>query len=193
MHDVTQCPEYLWALDALHHPTAYDWSFQGFGFVRAYLDEAKAWRLHIWDPAARKPGATLIHNHPWDLRSWIIAGELHNQRYEVSQGDPTHEELLIRPGYDTAVLQPRPPVCLVAKPLEVYRPGDRYEQRWDEIHETSSPGIAVTVVHRDRAGRPDEATVYPELGTPWVDAKPHGITLEEAEPWIDRALTALAR
>jgi hypothetical protein len=61
--------------------TKLEWTVQGFGMMRTYLDEAKRYRLNIWDPDLRVAGCSIIHNHPWHLTSLICSGTMMNVRY----------------------------------------------------------------------------------------------------------------
>lgn len=66
-----------------------DWTVQGFGMLRCYLDSDKRFRLNIWDDRLAVPHVSVIHDHPWSFDSWIINGIFHNQRFEeASHGMP---------------------------------------------------------------------------------------------------------
>src|SRR6266702_4521226 len=56
------------------------WQLQGMGMFRLYL--TKEWRLHLWDDRFKVPNVTMIHDHPWDFDSYILAGKLTNQVYQ---------------------------------------------------------------------------------------------------------------
>jgi hypothetical protein len=164
------------------------WTVQGFGFLRTYFgpsDAPKKFRLNLWDHHLTVPNVSTIHDHPWDLKSVIVAGEIINQRYLmpwVSSSDvfpnPTHAFTTIKTGegggleksaFRSCVLEPKRP--------EPYQPSDVYHQAADEIHETFFADGTVTL--NEREGDTEHARVFWPWGTHWVDAMPRPATREE--------------
>lgn len=185
-------PPQVLAAEILRKPWNYRWSFQGFGFYRTYLTEDRVWRLHVWDTDLRKPGVTTIHNHPWGLISWVIAGKLLNQRYRVTGRDDVglpYREVMIRPGDQAHLLSEYRDVSLHPYTKEAYWSGAHYRQRWDEVHETNAKRGTVTLVKRIFGSHlPDEAKVYCPGDSEWVDAAPYDVEYDEAEDTFRLAL-----
>lgn len=190
--------------DALTDPHQREWSLQGFGMMRLCLDDAREWRLHVWDSRYRKACVDSIHNHPWDFQSRVLSGALVNRRYLVhpfgwDDGEggperPTHWQTEILCGEGASTVGERVPVVLEEQPLEIYvgKPGmnfptpfvqpkvSDYSQRWDEVHDTEYLDGTVSIVRRSfsREDR-DHALVYVPDFREWVDAEPRPATEEE--------------
>lgn len=166
----------------LQNPDRHEWTLQGFGMLRTYLDDG--WRLHVWHNEYAVPGVTTMHDHPWNFDSLVVAGVLVNQRYQLIRAGhrpPTHMMRTIKPGIGLKVLEEDEPVQI--RPVgerEVYLSGDRYRQLANEIHiSTPFPGT-VTLVHRQRVGDDVARTFYP-CGESWVSGEPRAATAEEAQ------------
>ena len=73
--------------EIIRNPLIYPgWSLQGFGMLRLYL--TKEIRLHVWDTAYQVPNVSLLHDHPWDFTSVVIAGCMENRLYSQGHGTP---------------------------------------------------------------------------------------------------------
>jgi hypothetical protein len=175
--------------------TTREWTVQGFGFLRTYFgppDAPKQFRLNLWDSEFTVPNVSVIHDHPWDFKSLIVAGETGNQRYLISKlkslGAPTHAVTTITCGvegkgakytsWDACVLTP--------EPFEHYYAGHVYAQRAREIHETKFLDGSVTL--NERVGDTQHARVFWPWGTHWVDATPRPATSEEVSTAVNRSL-----
>jgi hypothetical protein len=171
-----------------------EWSVQGFGFLRTYFgpaDAPKKYRLNLWDKRFKVPNVSTIHDHPWAFRSLIAAGQFANLRYTSHipglRETPTHTFTTIKTGEGGGLEQSRWCHCaLVPKPLEYYKPGDTYEQRADEIHETLYLDGAVTL--NERTGDTEHARVFWDYGTDWVDAMPRPATRAEVSDAVSYSL-----
>jgi hypothetical protein len=174
-----------------------EWSVQGFGFLRTYFgpaDAPKAFRLNLWDRRFKVPNVSTIHDHPWDFKSIIVAGQFANLRYEMEhlpiQIKPvicTHAFTTIRTGEGGGQEKDAINSCvLVPKPIEYYIPGDTYHQRADEIHETLFLDGAVTL--NERIGDTEHARVFWPYGTDWVDAMPRPATRAEVSDAVSYSL-----
>lgn len=179
-------------MEILHNPLDHQWTLQGFGMLRLYLDDEEVRRLHIWDPDMANADVSTIHNHPWDFTSEIMIGALANQRYLITNGPPTHMLGEIRTGEGGGRLDDDPAfVTLESQRMEIYRPGDSYSQTADEIHE-SFPGSGTTTVITRKFTKPrDHARVCWPVGTPWVTAEPRPATEAEIRHFVRLALLAL--
>lgn len=171
----------------LDHPQSFSWTTQGFGMIRTYLDSGKRWRLNIWDDRLAIPNVSLIHDHPWSFRSFIIAGRLTNQRYRIVAGDPTHQFHSILTGEGGGPVE-TPSFCRLEKTVtEVFGPGETYAQSLDQIHETSYLRGTITLNDRTPPTKTHTARVFWPVGQPWVDAMPRTATNDEVINAIDAA------
>lgn len=171
-----------------------EWTVQGFGFLRTYFGPAetpKKYRLNLWAHRFSVPNVSTIHDHPWDFKSVIVAGNFANQRYSIRstppRTNPTHTYTTIKTGVGGGLLREEQKDCtLVACPLEGYHPGDTYQQRAHEVHETLFTDGAVTL--NERIGDTEQARVFWPYGTDWVDAFPRPATRDEVNDAVHTSL-----
>lgn len=175
------------------------WHAHGIGMLRTYIDSEqygdRQWRLNLWHRSLINDGISTMHDHPWPFVSFIVAGEIRNMRYVRAFGNaPAAVEMMegkitCGPGFNGMKPDPQR-VRLLQQPIEIYRPGDRYEHRPDEIHDTYAVDGTITLIHRGEA-RPDcEASVFWPVGVPWGDAT-RPFDAAEARLVIDHALAML--
>lgn len=169
------------AITVLEHAAAHDWSVQGFGMMRIYFGDDRRFRLNVWDPSLAIPRVSLIHDHPWDFKSWILGGYFENQRFIEDGYGRIYNWMYLEPGEQGGPRSERQVTKLREAAVERYFPGDTYEQRVDEIHASYYGEGAVTL--NDRTGRrnDDRARVFWRDPWDWVDAKPRPATPEEIE------------
>lgn len=179
----------LLAKHAIDHPHWFEWTTQGFGMVRCYLDPDHEWRLNIWHTGLHN-GASLIHDHPWDFTSWVLAGVLQNRRYTI-QDDPFgswHQWGIITPGPGNGTISHGGIVRLTSTgSMETYRSGEMYSQKANEIHETAFRDGTVTLNRRRRVGE-DKARIFWPVGTEWVNANVHDASVAEIRLAVDAAM-----
>lgn len=166
----------------LEHPLGFDWTVQGFGFIRTYFGDKRV-RLNVWDPALTFNSVSTIHDHPWAFQSWVISGQFFNQRYVEELGSiasflaPTHNFGVLHTGVDGGMTAERGTARLIACRREAYLVGDTYRQAADEIHRSEfSPG-AVTI--NERLGDTERARVFWPIDEEWKDAMPRYATEKE--------------
>jgi len=181
----------LAVLAILDNATNYEWSVQGFGVLRLYI--RRVGRLHVWDSALRYPNVSMIHNHSWDLRSDVVFGHLQNTRYNetswlpgMSNPEPFCKQRLVT-GYKTHMVSPVEHVELSHYPVEIYLPGDVYQQRAHEIHCTNAADGTVTLMARNEDENGQADVYWPRSGT-WGTAKPRPATREEIEATVAKVL-----
>jgi len=169
------------ATDVLRDPLAREWSLQGFGMLRTYLNSHD--RLHVWDSRYRAPAVSTIHDHPWDFKSVVVSGVLANHRYvlaDASEGEGTHLSSSIKCGPGGGLVGEPRHVTLVRLGLpQVFRAGSVYRQRAAEIHETNATDGTVTIVRRSFLSDSDHAVVAWPIGREWGSAEPRPATREE--------------
>lgn len=174
----------------LREGLASKWQFQGFGWLRLQLSETV--RLHVWDPREAVPNVSVIHDHPWNFSSQVVAGWMHNQRYTIVPHvwgqQVTHLMAPIRPGVNAKLIGEAVPVSLVpSAEHEVIGPGQIYVQRADELHHSMPVPGTVTICDRLRVGE-DVARVCWPLGSEFVSAEPRRATPEEVDRIINYSL-----
>lgn len=179
--------------DVLDHPFEHAWTIQGLGMLRTYLDPWEVERLHIWDTGTAVEDVSTIHDHPWDFRSRIVAGEIRNQRFVIDGSELAAEFLTakIRCGAGGGLISDPVPVRICSEGVERYGPGDQYSQRAPELHESFPSRGAVTVISREFRTDRDVATVCWRTGE-WVSAEPRPATRAEVEHFIGLARAVLA-
>lgn len=178
------------------------WTLQGLGMLRLYIDRDKKHRLHVWDDryiATPKPSE--LHTHPWHMYSYIVAGEIHNERFvrETEETYATHPhgslpvqtwmEQTILCGTGGGLCDTKPEmVWLVQGNEELYGEGRVYKQRADEIHRSRPLRGTVTVVSRGMLDDTDHASVFWPTGQEWITAEPRPATPEEVYDICSNAL-----
>lgn len=168
-----------------------NWTIQGFGFLRTYFgtkDNPKKYRLNLWDNRFTIPNVSTIHDHPWDFKSVIVAGEFLNQRYELNEkGEPTHNYTILKTGENGGLTKTEPKACmLIPKHEEFYLPGNIYSQKANEIHETKFTNGSVTL--NERVGDTEHARVFWTYGADWVDDMPRIATKDEVKKAVETSL-----
>jgi hypothetical protein len=108
--------------------------------------------VHMW-PAERDvaaPTTSPMHSHSWDLLSYVLYGEVHNETLEVTDApdDPTHRVFEVRSLGDVDEIHATPQLVRPAvSALDVHRPGAAYTLRAGEFHVTDvPPGRAAATV-----------------------------------------------
>lgn len=159
-----------------------DWSVQGFGMLRTYLDSDKRYRLNIWDSSLAIPDVSIIHDHPWHFTSWVLNKGIKNVRYYITDSSwgVLYKHLTNGGSFESFVR-------MHEGVPENYLPGDCYMQEANEIHATFPDDGCVTVNERVRVGG-DTARVFWRANTHWVDAKPRVATNKELRNVLERTL-----
>lgn len=174
----------------LEHATSFSWSLQGLGMLRLYLSQSL--RLHVWNSEYAVPNVSRLHTHPWNFDSYVVAGNLTNNRYQQVAIDELPQgqlRIIKRPWvefYRQQILC-GPGGCLMDDPTKVflehvgaehYGYGCTYGQEASEVHDTVAANGTVTLVTRQFLPDKDHAYVYWNDGE-WVSAEPRPATSEE--------------
>jgi hypothetical protein len=166
---------------------SYDWTVQGFGFIRTKI--ANVGRIHIWDSRLATSLVSTAHTHPWDLDSTIISGELINCRFgESNQYGIPYIKQSIATGEGGGLIDEPESVYLSYEPLEILLPYSEYHQDANEIHRTIAQDGTVTLLTRKQGPPLEKAIVYWPFGTTWVSAEPRPAQQWEVDQTIDYAL-----
>ena len=175
----------------LYNCRQYDWTVQGFGMLRTYIDKDKVFRLNVWDQSLKVQGVSTIHDHPWDFMSWIISGVVTNIRYDEglnAVGKP-HDYMLIKTGIGGGPRSSAGFVRLMPYETEHYIEGDSYTQVANEIHESQFINGTVTLNRRTKRGDGEHARVFWPTGEQWIDAMPYEASESVMNRVISHALT----
>ena len=175
-------PDHYRIEEALNAVTTWEdreWSFQGFGMFRTYLDPLKVWRVNVWDPRTAVPGVSTIHDHPWHFKSWVLAGMFQNVRYAYHPHGDLYSWSVIETGEGGGPDGESGVMPLLRLPVETYHPRAVYRQHNREIHESMPTAGCVTLNKRERVDDGEHARVFWPHGTEWVDAEPRPATLAE--------------
>ena len=169
----------------LENAEHFEWTLQGFGMLRTYLSDEI--RLHVWDSRYATENVSLLHDHPWDFASLIVAGELRQHRYVVAAEGETFQFSTIQCGPGGCMKAEPQPVVLRRLPEEHYTAGAVYLQRAAEIHESRPADGTVTLISRAFKKDTEHARVFWREGEHWVSAEPRPATADEV-----RAITRYA-
>lgn len=165
----------------LEHPESTDWTLQGFGMLRCYLEPEL--RLHVWDSRFRFADVSDLHTHPWDFHSLVVAGVVRNQRFrEVTKweaGHPSYRRQTIRCGEGGGLCGAPEDVRLEGSRFEVLEEGATYTQTAREIHRSVPEDGTVTIIEREFKDDTEHAYVY--FHGEWVTAESRPATEEEIE------------
>lgn len=177
---------------ALNNDHPFEWSLQGFGMLRCYLDPEKQFRLHIWDPARAAYEVSTLHNHPWDFTSVIISGEVADRTYLVREVDlatrNTHWRQRIQCGEGGGLCGGRQGVQVRPLQTNLYRNGATYGHVAETVHESIPSAGAVTLIRRHFHPDTEHADVLWPVDKVWVSAEPHPATKDEVEHFTRLAL-----
>ncbi len=185
----------LLSTENLRH--AYSWRHHRLGMLQGEINDEL--RIHIWHPALVVPWANplrAVHDHRFDLVSYIAVGVLGDQPYDVREDDgwvdvdeQQHRGWKLTSMYAIAHAKVQTETQSDVKKLgrvwarphkarELTR-GDVYSIQRRAFHTTLVSGLAITVVHRSNfdndpariLGSGDESGIIKPDGTPFVTIK----------------------
>lgn len=170
--------------EILAHPESHEWTIQGFGMLRTWLDPEGNNRLHIWDiETAYENTPSTVHTHPWDFQSRIYFGHLQNQRYTRDEYGNPYKWAEILTGRGGGLISGENTITLSADNPEEYEPGGKYFQYAEEIHESYPAAGTVTVIQR-RFLHNRHATVFWSANSEWATAEPRLATETEVRHFL---------
>lgn len=195
----------------LDKPLAYRWTVRGSGRVLR-LDLTEQVCLHIWRPSMAVQGVSVIHDHTWDLRSVVVCGSLVNRVYEEVGGfagsfsmvapalavPPVSNDVNIGMfvqqgivcGEGGGLTGDSHTVYLAVREETLVSPGESYEDKHTDIHETLPMEGTITLVERtvitDRNPR-----VFWRSGEARRDIPPRQASSQEILGFISIALPLL--
>lgn len=175
----------------LENPLTREWSLQGFGMLRTYLD--KEVRLHIWDSRYKVDEVSEIHTHPWHFDSLVVAGQVQNLRYwrvpSYRHDSMLFNKQLIKCGVGGCMVGSPTVEALAIASREVFIAGETYRQSAKEIHQSLPEDGTVTIVRRQFLDDEDHAYVFFPHSEKWVSAEPREATAEEVSNICQNALS----
>ncbi len=113
------------------------------GFILCKLSEEgrKKIRLHIWPSSnerVQKP-VWLIHDHLFDLKSWVLSGAIENTEYEVTNSSPNFSVYQASYDQDKSILHRTvKKICIREKSKSVVRTGGIYKVASGVLHQSIS-------------------------------------------------------
>lgn len=171
--------------DILEHAADHDWRMQDIGVLGLWLDAEKRSRLHVWTPDDAV-GEPLVHDHPFDFTSTVIAGELVNTRYVEDPRGREYVRERYTPGKEDDRRADTVRLVGVSETLGV---GARYHQVASELHDSRQVPGTVTVLHFDEVFDDlPELTTCRQPDSPWISGGARSATRDEI-----RRITAMAR
>ena len=170
----------------LESPFELDWSIQGLGMLRLYLNEST--RLHIWDDRYKVESVSEMHTHPWDFKSTIIVGHLANTIFiEDTKSESVYNKQKIFCGVGGGLVEEPSQVNLRLWKVEFYEERESYVETANEIHVSNPSRGTVTLVRRHFLEDKDHAYVYWDSGD-WVSAEPRKATHDEIADICENSL-----
>jgi len=162
-------------INILTQPLEYEWSVQGLGMMRTYLNETQ--RLHLWHSSIAIHGATTLHDHAWNFTSEIIFGCMKQARSVVVDagssitGTPWMKQRVLC-GEGGGVVGEPEELLLGGGPMESYYAGDTYRLEASEIHNPFPMNNTVTIITREFLEDRDHANVFYPKGGEFGSAEP---------------------
>jgi hypothetical protein len=153
-------------------PLSFKWRRHGIGFIKAYLNEERTKRVHVFHKRFLTPGITIHHTHPWHLFSEVLKGNLVNTRFRKQGISSCRFMEGVISCCDFKGVEGEPvEVGLLSDAPEIYTDTNGYYFQWsDEIHMTEATDGTVTVVTLVPAKEEGKARVYWPVGSEYVNA-----------------------
>ncbi len=127
-------------------------------------------RLHIWPRGENRGQDTTcqIHDHIFDLTSWVLLGLIENTNFEPSDTGKTYSRYRAEYIGDASILLKTLDTCtLAASDPQTYPAGSRYEILAGQLHESrrldDSPAVTILVTRDVSKTAP---SVFGPLGGP---------------------------
>ena len=179
------------------------------GFVQFDLTKWGNFRLHIWPdtPIPAQKTSHPIHDHSFDMQSYIIAGELTNELYRFELGIPGGSAEVFKGcggisykiyqaarigGSDTVLDEVDGiPGHLVMTSSKTYRPGDRYSMKRGVLHNSVPNGLVATIMEKIKPDKEYSPRIaVPEGVQPDNDFRRESVDEEMLWEFIRRGLEA---
>jgi hypothetical protein len=172
----------------LRNPHDREWTLQGFGMLRTYLDDKHEYRLHVWSEEHAVDKVSTIHTHPWDFSSTIVAGHLKDIAYKRVQDHNRMLEQQILGGEGGGLKGDPIEVGLLTTTVLTLSEGSSYSHNAADIHESRPADGTVTLIKRCFGPDVDHASVFWNKRETWVSAEPKPATWFETHKITQNAL-----
>ncbi len=150
------------------------WRHHGLGMLQAELSEEL--RIHIWHPKLRtipEDGYRDVHDHRFDLTSYVAFGEIIDTPVDVFFTDPYGNlgtdttkawSIVNAKAQERGEVHVKPLGAVSVRTSEsvVYKGGASYSIARGRFHRTKVDGLALTLIHRGNFGE-DQARVLGEI------------------------------
>src|SRR6266576_5021233 len=162
----------------LSSPYDLEWQVQGLGMLRTYLSKER--RLHIWYERLKYKNVSEMHTHPWNFRSYVVAGVVRNFKYlpTLKEHGTEFYRQTIKCGVGGGLVGDPVKVNLISDLPEEFKEGETYFEKAPEIHLSVPSDGTVTMVKREFLDDVDHAYVFWKEGE-WGSAEPREATKEE--------------
>jgi hypothetical protein len=136
------------------------WHPLGFIFCKLSQEGERKIRLHIWpnnNDRMQKP-SWLIHDHVFDLKSWVIAGKIENIEYTVTDKKPNYS--VYSAGYekDSSVLyRTDRQICINEGKRSLVRSGEVYSVLSGVLHQSVSLSEATSLTVCETIDQPNRS------------------------------------
>ena len=161
----------------LEHAEDYAFTMQDIGLLGLRLDDTREYRLHVWD-ASDGVGDPVIHDHPFDFTSTVIAGEMTNTRYEEDPaGVEYRRERYVPPNEDAR----RADTVRLSGTATTHTAGSSYLQLAHELHDSRQLPGTVTIIRRTFEKDARELTVCGRGEAAWVSGESRRATPDEVK------------
>jgi hypothetical protein len=167
----------------LEHPDGYDWRMQDTGLLGVRLDDHREHRLHVWGPMY-SVGEPVVHDHPYDFTSIVVAGEMTNTRYVEDPSGTEYQRVRYTPPDEGARTTDS---VRLSSTASVLRAGEEYSQLAHELHDSRQVPGTVTIIRMSFCDTP-ALTVCTAADAPWVSAQARPPTPDELRTITEAAL-----
>jgi hypothetical protein len=161
----------------LEHAHDYPWRISDIGLLGLRLDEQRVFRLHVWYPEAGPVPGAVIHDHPFDFVSSVVAGQLTNTRYHLDASGVEYVRTRYEPGFEDDRTSD---TVRLSGTAETYGEGDEYAQQAHELHDSRQLPGTVTVI-RQTPTDVRRLTVCQAHDAPWVSGQARPATSDEVK------------
>lgn len=158
------------------------------------LDLGNDARLHIWNIDNQVKDVSIIHTHPWNFKSYVIAGSMKNINYkefsDSSEGIDTFRHKIIT-GKNAHPITDPVRINLKIDSYNTYNEGDSYYQNMDIPHKPKFTNGTVTLIQRDSRLSENVAFSYSDAKfgkDRWISVALRLATKEEIQKTVDYTL-----
>lgn len=175
------------------------WRHHGLGMLQRELSEHT--RVHVWHPSlVRVPdgGYRQIHDHRFDLQSFVVLGSIRDTSFEVTPADPRYgadtkmwaiKHAKMQDGDDCTFLGE---VNVEKREEVILSAGSVYRIPRGDFHSSSIGVLTITIVHRSNFGEAPARVLGAEAHSAIAgNHSPYGHDVDLIADVLDRALQAL--